>query len=92
MLAGHATSFMERLVGIRAKNVEAVLLDTSSVHTVGVGAPIELVALDEELKVVETRTVGPNRVVWVRSARHMLELPAGSVVPGISQQLELVDG
>lgn len=91
VLAGYATSFMERLLGIRAKDVEAVLLDTSSVHTIGMSGPIELVALDDELKVVETRTVGPNRVVWVRSARHILELPAGSMVPGISQQLELVD-
>ena len=91
VLAGHATSFRERFLGIRAKDVEAVLLDTSSVHTIGMSRPIELVALDEELKVVETRTVGPNRVVWVRSARHILELPAGSLVPGIAQQIELID-
>ena len=91
VLASHATSFSERLAGIRAKSVEAVLLDTSSVHTIGMSRPIELVALDAELKVVETRTVVRNRVVWVRSARHILELPAGSVVPRIAQRVELID-
>ncbi len=91
MVAGHPTSFRDRLLGIRAKDVEAVLLDTSSVHTFGMNAPIELVALDGELRVVETRTVDPNRVVWVRSASHILELPAGSAVPELSRRVEILD-
>jgi hypothetical protein len=90
-VVSHPGTFIGRLIGVRARTAEAVLLDTSSVHTFGLKRPIELVALDSELRVVETRTVAPNHVAWIRSASHILELPAGSPLPDVAQQLEVVD-
>jgi hypothetical protein len=54
---------------------EAILLmDVTSVHTVGMRFPILVTRLDESLRVVDVRRVPPHRLVLpMRQARHVLE-------------------
>lgn len=55
-----------------------LLVPAGSVHTFFMRFAIDVVFLDRDLcvrRIVEN--VGPSRLVWARSARRVLELPAG---------------
>jgi hypothetical protein len=81
-----ATSFTDRLLGrFRAPPGSGVVIPARSVHSLGQKEPMEIIGLDGQMRVVATRTLVPNRVAYLRSASMIVELPAGSPVPGVSQ-------
>lgn len=82
-----ATTFWSRFIGLRPHAVDALLLRARSVHTVGMRHPLGIVGLDRGLLVVEVRTVKPDRVVLMGSARWILELPPDRPLPKVGVTL-----
>jgi uncharacterized membrane protein (UPF0127 family) len=90
-----ADSFLSRLRGLLArppmsKEQGLLLLECGSVHTVGMGYPIDVAFLDAEGRVVRNVVdLGPWRFgMGGAGAVHALELPAGRLretgtVPGV---------
>jgi uncharacterized protein len=90
-----ADSFLHRLRGLLARPPMSreqglLLLECSSVHTVGMGYPIDVAFLDAEGRVVRSvADLEPWRVgIGGAGAVHALELPAGRLretgtVPGV---------
>jgi hypothetical protein len=91
--AVRAETFLERLRGNRGAPIGVgVMLAARSVHSLGQGGPIELVGLDRSMRVVATRTLPPNRIAVMPSARVVVELPCGSPVPDLGEQVVVSDG
>lgn len=87
-----AEGFVERLRGLLPLNASsALLIETSSVHSIGMGRPFRAVALDEALTVVAVAVVEPWRVVSFRGARFIMELPLDVDPPRVGASLELAD-
>lgn len=83
-----AESFFERYQGIRHRSVVGgVVLRTSAVHTIGLPVALEMIALDRHRKVIDTRTLLPNRLAWFRGARYVVELQVGSVLPELGSEV-----
>jgi hypothetical protein len=78
------TAMRERMHGLcgrdRMEPEHAFLLPwTRSVHTFGMRFPLSVALLDDQLRVVAVRTVGPGRIVLPRrGVRHVLECGAGA--------------
>lgn len=90
LAASYASTFSERLRGLAgAASLPALLIDTSSVHTLGMTAPIGVVGIDGHMRVVASRVVPPNRVVWLRGSRLILEVPDGTRLPDVGTRLRL---
>jgi uncharacterized membrane protein (UPF0127 family) len=76
------------LLGRRAIDGAMLLRPVRSVHTVGMGFPIDAAQCDSDLRVLRVVTLPPNRVLRpVRGARAVVEAEAGafarwSVGPG----------
>ncbi len=88
--AMHARRFRDRLVGMRSDAVgRALLIDAASIHTLGMGRSIAVVGLDGVGRVLESRVVKPNRVVWLRRAKRILELAAESERPATGSVLRV---
>ncbi|MGH8950332.1 MAG: hypothetical protein ACRDX9_02795 [Acidimicrobiia bacterium] len=88
-----ARTFGDRLLGVwRAPEGSAVVIATRSVHNFGRRRPLVVVGLDAGMRVVETKTLRPNRLVAFRSARIVIELPVGSPVPSKGDLVELTSG
>lgn len=88
--ASHASTYIERLQGLRAiTSLPALLIDASSVHTFGMDEAIAVIGLDREMRVIATRIVAPNRVVWLRGASRILEIPDDISIPPVGLQLGL---
>jgi hypothetical protein len=88
-----ARTFGDRLLGVwRASEGSAVVIATRSVHNFGRLRPLEVIGLDAGMRVVETRTLRPNRLVAFRSARIIIELPSGHPVPSKGDLVELTSG
>ncbi|MBL8830726.1 MAG: DUF192 domain-containing protein [Planctomycetaceae bacterium] len=92
-----ADRFWSRLVGLQFRRSLAtgqglLLTPCSSIHTCFMRFAIDLIWLDETQQVVE---LSPNIAPWrfvipTRSARAVLELPAGSSLPAVGEQLAVV--
>jgi uncharacterized protein len=55
-----------------------VLASCSSVHTIGMRFPIDVVSFDREWTVIDVRTLSPGRVAWPRRrVRNVIETAAG---------------
>jgi hypothetical protein len=88
-----ASGFMDRFLGkFRIAPGAVVVLPVRSVHSFGQREPIELVAVDRQMRVVATCTLLPNRVSHLPAARLIVELPAGSAVPRVDDRLVMTDG
>ena len=74
-----AVTTWARLRGLLGREPSPLLLAPArSVHTCFMRAPIDVVFLDAELRVLRVvRGLGPWRVAAARGARAVLELPAG---------------
>jgi uncharacterized membrane protein (UPF0127 family) len=53
--------------------------------------PISVVMIDSDLRVVRAQSLLPNRVVYERRARFILELPEASALPALGTALEIAD-
>ncbi len=85
-----ADTFWDRFIGLsHALSRDGVVLPVRSVHTLGMKA-VDLVALDRDLVVVDTRRLGRNRVAWFAGAHYVLELPAGRPLPPPGAKIEVV--
>jgi hypothetical protein len=88
-----ARTFLDRLLGLRrAPPGSALVMRARSVHGFGMRHPIPVVGLDEEMRVVSTRTLRPNRVMVIPSARILVELPSRQPVPRIGDRVEVTSG
>jgi uncharacterized membrane protein (UPF0127 family) len=79
-----ARSFAARLLGLRwwpdwGRQPRGLLLPRCrAVHTFGLAAPVDLVWLDADGRILATvRALEPGRMRWHRFARAVIELPAG---------------
>jgi hypothetical protein len=84
-----ATTFRSRLRGMSTPGVEAVLIETRSVHSFGMMSAVKVVGLDANLMVRESRVLNPNRIAYLRGSRFVLELPADADAPEEGAQLEV---
>jgi uncharacterized membrane protein (UPF0127 family) len=88
-----ARTFIDRLFGnLRTPRGSALVLRARSVHSFGQRNPIQIVGLDAGMRVVATRTLVPNRISVIPSARMILELPEGSPVPMVAERIEMTHG
>lgn len=87
-----AESFFERFRGAKlSAAARGVVLQRSAVHTVGMSHEIETVAVDMQGRVMEVRTLAPNRFAWFRGASYLVELPAGTEVPEVGSRVDVAD-
>jgi uncharacterized membrane protein (UPF0127 family) len=90
--ASRAVTFVERFRGLRGQPDDArILFETSSIHTIGMTRPINLVMISPDRRVIRVQTLGPNRIVRERGARFILELPKGAEVPSEGAHVEVID-
>ena len=90
--AEQAVTFVDRFRGLRALSPGArLLIETRSVHTIGLTRPINVVVIGRDGSVLDTRTLTRNRVLVNRLARHILEVPHGSDLPDLDSKVEIVD-
>ena len=88
-----ARTFSDRLLGVwRVPAGSAVVLPVTSVHSFGRRRPLDLVGVDAGMRVVAMMTLSPNRVTVIPAARMIVELPAGSPLPEVGDQIEITDG
>ncbi len=77
-----ASTFLERLKGLQHRGDNyGMLIKGPSVHGFGMREPLLAIGLDERRTVVGYRILVPRRVVWIRRAAEMLELPVGRQPP-----------
>jgi hypothetical protein len=76
-----AATFLSRFRGLMGRSVRPVLLATSSVHGFWLQRSLTAVGLDRELRVLAVRRLRQRKIVWIRGARWILELPDGCPVP-----------
>ena len=82
-----ASTFGERLRGLKAVDVGSVLIETRSVHSFGMTAPFLAIGLSANLEVRDHKLVDPNRIVFFRGCRFVLELPESIEPPEIGVAL-----
>ena len=85
-------TFFERLRGVNLSAARhGIVIRSSAVHTMGMSHPIETVAVNEQGRVAEVRTLAPNRFAWFPGAQYLVELPAGTAVPEVGSLIEVAD-
>lgn len=85
-----ASGFVDRLLGMwRAPAGSVVIIPSRSVHSFGRRRPLQLIGLDAEMRVVHVGTLRPNRVVFLPSARAIVELPEGRLLPTPGDRIEV---
>lgn len=90
--ASLASTFIQRFQGLRGQPDDARLLfETPSVHTLGMSRTVSVVMIDDDLRVIRAQSLLPNRVVYERTARFILELPDDAELPAIGAGVEIVD-
>jgi len=90
--AGRAESFLDRLHGIRAvTDGDGVLLDRTSIHTIGLDRSLAVVAVDGEMTVIESRLVPPNRFARFRDASFVLEVDVATPLPPSGTRIVIQD-
>lgn len=81
-------SFVERFIGLRASDGDhGMLIRGRSVHGFGMREPLLAIGLDGGRRVVGFRVLFPHRVVWIRRAKEILELPVGRQPPPVGAVL-----
>ena len=96
-----AASPLARMRGLAMKpgmaaNEGLILEPASQIHTFGMRFSIDVIFCDRDWNIVHVvRNVKPNRMTrWVRGARRVIELSAGSLPQGLAvgDRLELDQG
>jgi len=82
----YADTWLKRLVGLLSRSGLAtgeglLIKPCGSIHTIGMRFSIDVVFLDDDLRVNKlTRSLKPFRFCWsVKRTRSVLELPAGAI-------------
>lgn len=84
-----ASTFSARWRGLRRRPGRfGLLIETRSVHTIGMPAPIWVVPIDPGGVVLCVKRLEPGRLFFRRQARWVLELPIGRVPPRTGVRLE----
>ncbi|HUP18229.1 MAG TPA: hypothetical protein VM848_19545 [Acidimicrobiia bacterium] len=77
-----AQTFAERLKGLRYRSDgQSMLIRGMSVHGFAMREPLLAVGLDRGQRVVGFRVLYPRRVIWIRRAAQILELPIDEEPP-----------
>jgi len=84
-----ASTFRERRRGLKAAGVDSVLIETRSVHGIGMRGPFLAVGLGPDLEVRESRVVAPNRIAFFPGCRYVLEMAEAAPPPPIGSLLEM---
>ncbi len=84
-----ASSFMARWRGLRPRpDTNGLMIDTRSVHTIGMSVPIWAISIDARDVVQAVRRLEPWRIFFDRRARRVLELPIDRVPPVVGVRLD----
>ena len=84
-----ATSFGDRLVGMRRRDVNGLLLRSASVHALGLASPLRVVHVDAEGIVLHQDLLTAGRRVSARGP-WIVELPIGTGGPDTGAQLTVL--
>lgn len=85
-----ARGFFGRWTGLRRLDEEVgLLIRTRSVHGFGMSRRLTVIGLDPEGRVVAVRALDPRRVVTIRAATWMLEIPTETGAPDVGDLLRL---
>lgn len=68
-----------------------LLLQTRSVHGIGLRAPVRAVAITTGMRVLAVRWLLPGRIIFFPRARFVLELPAWVTPPPVGATLVIGD-
>lgn len=83
-----ASSFLARWRGLRPRpDRNGLLIDTRSVHTIGMSVPIWAISIDARDIVQAVRRLEPWRIFLDRRAHWVLELPIDRVPPVVGAKL-----
>ena len=84
-----ADSFWKRFKGLIGRPDHGLLLRGCSVHGLGMRHALEVVGLTDALEVIGVRHLKPMRVVTIRGATWLLELPSGTHTPEMESTIAL---
>ena len=84
-----ATSFVDRLIGMRRRQTSGLLLRSSSVHAAGLGSPLRVVHLDAEGTVLHQDLLTAGRRMAARGT-WILELPLCAGRPDTGTRLTVL--
>jgi len=86
-----AAGFLDRWRGLRPSPKDwGLLLKSSSVHSFGMRCDLWVCGL-QGMRVVEVRRLRPRRIVWLRGADAILELPIDVEPPPVGLDLSWLD-
>lgn len=87
--AGLAGSFWERYRGLKAREVECLLLDRQSIHTFGLSSDIAVMALDGSGEVQAVMRVPPGRIVRFPGSLYLIEISRPQALPAVGTTVEV---
>jgi|FLYL01.1.fsa_nt_gi hypothetical protein len=85
-----AASFVDRLLGVLAPGVEAVLLPGRSVHGFGLTRSVWAIGIDRSGSVTEVRRLRPFGLLVLPGCRWILEIPIEWKPPRLGDRLRQV--
>lgn len=82
--------FLERLRGLRLLEPGgAILIETSSVHSIGIKQSFHALGLSDDYVVMDVATMHPWSAIRFRGCRYVLELPFELDPPAVGTRLEV---
>lgn len=85
-----ARGFLEHLRGMKVLEPgDALLLEGSSVHAIGMTRPLRAVGLSDDYVVMDVKTLRPWTAVRFPGSSYVLELPLDLDPPAVGSRLEL---
>jgi hypothetical protein len=67
-----------------------MMFRASSVHGFGMRSDLLVVGLDDRFTVISVLVLRPRRVIWLRGARWILEMPPKAAPPPVGSRLRPV--
>lgn len=89
---GRPGSPWQRWRGLKARDAgSSLLIETKSVHSLGMASSFRAVALTADLEVISTRIMEPGQIARFPGCSYVLEMPVGYETPAVGTILELQD-
>lgn len=85
-----ASGVLGRGRGLIGSRPSPLLIPTDSVHGFHLATDLAVIAIDRAGQVLAVRRLRPWRMIRVRKARWMLELPLGHPLPRVGDRLQLL--